>query len=91
MSDVHVIFVSHFAKTGPHQSRYFDNDNLDMKANLDVIVSLVCVNDATRYCGNLYLSQDDVCEYSELFIISKSSIKAWAESHSHLDFARTIV
>lgn len=91
MGDAYVIFVSHFAKTGPHQSRYFDNDNLDIKAILDVIVLLVCIDDATRYCDNLYLSQDDPHEYSELFIISKSNLKAWAESNSHLDFARTIV
>lgn len=91
MRDAHVIFVSYFEKNGPHRSCYFDNDNLAIKAILDVIVPLVCIDDATRYCDNLYLSQDDVQAFSELFIISKSNLKAWVASNSHLDFARTIL
>ena len=88
MNDAHIIFVSHFAKKGPHNSLYFDNDNLAIKAILDAIVPLVCFDDASRYCDNHYISQDDVREYTELFVIKKSCLKAWARSNSHLDVAK---
>lgn len=90
MDDVDVIFVSHFLKNGPHQSHYFDNDNLSIKSILDAIVPLVCVDDATKYCDNFYLSQHDSNEFSELFIVPKEQLKAWAAAHQELDFARNI-
>ena len=91
MNDAHIIFVSHFAKKGPHNSLYFDNDNLAIKAILDAIVPLVCFDDASRYCDNHYISQDDVREYTELFVIKKSCLKAWARSNSRLDFAKAVL
>lgn len=91
MKDAYIIFVSHFPKNGPHKSLYFDNDNLAIKAILDVIIPLVCIDDATRYCDNLYLSQDDTREYSELFVVDKPHIKVWAKSESSLDFARAFL
>lgn len=91
MSDANVIFVSHFLKDGPHCSHYFDNDNLAIKSILDVIVPFICIDDATRFCDNFYLSQHDTNEFSELYIVKKDCIKAWAEAHRELDFARTII
>lgn len=91
MDDVDVIFVSHFLKNGHHQSHYFDNDNLAIKSILDAIVPLVCVDDATRYCDNFYLSQHDMNEFSELYIVRKGCTKAWATAHKELDFVRAII
>lgn len=90
MRDANVIFVSHFLKDGPHSSHYFDNDNLSIKSILDAIVPLVCVDDATKYCDNFYLSQHDSNEFSELFIVPKEQLKAWAAAHQELDFARNV-
>ncbi len=90
MDNIDVIFVSHFLKNGHHQSHYFDNDNLAIKSILDAIIPLVCVDDATRYCDNFYLSQHDSNEFSELFIVPKEQLKAWAAAHQELDFARNI-
>ena len=91
MSDANVIFVSHFLKNGPHQSHYFDNDNLAIKSILDIIVPFICIDDATKYCDNFYLSQHDMNEFSELYIVRKGCIKAWAAAHRELDFARAII
>ena len=91
MDDIDVIYVSNFLKNGHHQSHYFDNDNLAIKSILDAIVSLVCVDDATRYCDNFYLSQHDMNEFSELYIVRKGCTKAWAAAHKELDFARAII
>ena len=70
---------------------YFDNDNLAIKSILDIIVPYICIDDATRYCDNFYLSQHDMNEFSELYIVKKSCIKAWAAAHRELDFARAII
>ena len=91
MDNIDVIFVSHFLKNGHHQSHYFDNDDLAIKSILDAIVPLVCVDDATRYCDNFYLSQHDMNEFSELYIVRKGCTKAWAAAHKGLDFARAII
>ena len=91
MSGANVIFVSHVLNDGPHKSRYFDNDNLAIKSILDIIVPYICIDDATRYCDNFYLSQHDMNEFSELYIVKKSCIKAWAAAHRELDFARAII
>ena len=91
MDNIDVIFVSHFLKNGHHQSHYFDNDNLAIKSILDAIIPLVCVDDATRYCDNFYLSQYDMNEFSELYIVRKGCTKAWAAAHKGLDFARAII
>ena len=91
MSDANVIFVSHFLKDGPHKSHYFDNDNLAIKSILDIIVPYICIDDATRYCDNFYLSQHDINEFSELYIVRKGCIKAWAAAHRELDFASAII
>ena len=90
-ASIDVIFVSHFLKNGHHQSHYFDNDNLAIKSILDAIIPLVCVDDATRYCDNFYLSQYDMNEFSELYIVRKGCTKAWAAAHKELDFARAII
>lgn len=91
MDNIDVIFVSHFLKNGHHQSHYFDNDDLAIKSILDAIIPLVCVDDATRYCDNFYLSQHDMNEFSELYIVRKGCTKAWAAAHKELDFARAII
>jgi hypothetical protein len=91
MRDANVIFVSHFLKDGPHFSHYFDNDNLAIKSILDIIVPFICIDDATRYCDNFYLSQHDANEFSELYIVRKGCMKAWAAAHEELDFARSII
>ena len=65
--------------------------NLAIKSILDAIVPLVCVDDATRYCDNFYLSQHDMNEFSELYIVRKGCTKAWAAAHKELDFARAII
>lgn len=91
MDDIDVIYVSNFLKNGHHQSHYFDNDNLAIKSILDAIIPLVCVDDATRYCDNFYLSQYDMNEFSELYIVRKGCTKAWAAAHKELDFARAII
>ena len=68
-----------------------NNENLAIKSILDAIVPLVCVDDATRYCDNFYLSQHDMNEFSELYIVRKGCTKAWAAAHKELDFARAII
>lgn len=59
--------------------------------DVDAIVPLVCVDDATRYCDNFYLSQHDMNEFSELYIVRKGCTKAWATAHKELDFVRAII
>ncbi len=63
MDNIDVIFVSHFEKRSSPIT-LFDNDNLAIKSILDAIIPLVCVDDATRYCDNFYLSQHDMNEFS---------------------------
>ena len=74
MDDIDTIFVSHFLKNGHHQSHYFNNDNLAIKSILDAIVPLVCVDDATRYCDNFYLSQHDMNKFSELDVYKRQGL-----------------
>lgn len=46
---------------------------------------------ASNECDNFYLSQYDMNEFSELYIVRKGCTKAWAAAHKGLDFARAII
>ena len=87
MDDIDVIFVSKTVIT----NHTILTTIIAIKSILDAIVPLVCVDDATRYCDNFYLSQHDMNEFSELYIVRKGCTKAWAAAHKELDFARAII
>ena len=87
MDDIDVIFVSKTVIT----NHTILTTIIAIKSILDAIVPLVCVDDATRYCDNFYLSQHDMNEFSELYIVRKGCTKAWAAAHKGLDFARAII
>ena len=87
MDDIDVIFVSKTVIT----NHTILTTIIAIKSILDAIIPLVCVDDATRYCDNFYLSQYDMNEFSELYIVRKGCTKAWAAAHKELDFARAII
>lgn len=84
----YVIFIHHYDGTDPHKQPYFDNDNLAIKAILDSVLPYVCYDDASCYCSNLYLSQPDVSDFSELIILEKCNAKRWICERNELDFSK---
>lgn len=90
MESVVVVFVNRYVHSSPHKQPYFDNDNLAIKAILDSVVPYICYDDASRFCDNLYLSQPGQNDYSELFIIRKSSFPFWVSKHLELDFCSNL-
>ena len=84
----YVIFIHHYDGADPHKQPYFDNDNLAIKAILDSVLPYVCYDDASCYCSNLYLSQPDVSDFSELIILEKCNAKRWICERNELDFSK---
>lgn len=88
IEDAYVFFIHHFDETDPHKQPYFDNDNLAIKSIFDSVLPFVCFDDASCYCSNLYLSQPDSRDYSELVVIQKSRAKQWILQRTDLQFSR---
>lgn len=83
-----IIYVSYFEKSEQNTVPYFDNDNLAIKQILDVIVPIYCVDDASIYCDNLYLSQPGSEEKTELFVVPKENFGLWLRRNQHLNFCK---
>lgn len=83
-----VVYNNHFIPERTKKQPYFNNDNLAIKAILDAVVPIVCIDDATLFCDNLYTSQPDSRQYVELFLVEKSSYSLWKRSYSGLPICR---
>lgn len=90
MESAAVVYVSHYAKDATHRQPYFDNDNLAIKAVLDSVVPYICFDDAANFCDNLYLSQPDEANFSELFVVRKAAFPHWVQAHQELEFCRNL-
>lgn len=90
-SAAYVIYVSHFIMSEPKRQPYFDNDNLSIKQILDSVVPYICLDDASKFCDNLYFSQPDSECYAELFVVEKSKIYGWIQSHQAIPFCREVM
>lgn len=87
-SAAYVIYVSHFVANSPKRQPYFDNDNLAIKQILDSIVPYICLDDAAKFCDNLYFSQPGSACFAELFVVEKARIGEWLSAHKGLQFCR---
>lgn len=87
-SAAYVIYVSHFVESAPKRQPYFDNDNLAIKQILDSVVPYICLDDAAKFCDNLYFSEPDSACFTELYVVEKSKIGEWLSAHRGLQFCR---
>lgn len=87
-SAAYVIYVSHFVENEAKRQPYFDNDNLSIKQILDSIVPLICLDDAAKFCDNLYFSEPDSECYTELCVVEKSKIGGWLSDYQGIQFCQ---
>ena len=91
LEEVYVIYITYFdASLPPEKQPYFDNDNLEIKRLLDVVVCNVCVDDAAKFCQNLYLYEPAETNYSELWVVPRQGFSHWISAHSGFKFARDL-
>ena len=86
-----IVYINHFTENAIRKQPFFDNDNLAIKAILDAAVPLLCTDDASKYCDNLYISQPDRRNFVELFLVEKSSFSLWKGLHQELFYCRDYV
>ena len=91
IQSAYVIYLSHFDKSNPSKQPYFDNDNLAIKALLDAVLPHVCPDDAAVFCSNLYLTQSDQTQFTELFVVPKCHFNQWISENKSLEFCKDIV
>lgn len=90
MKAANVIYVHHFHCSSDGKQPYFDNDNLAIKGVLDMVIPLLCVDDAYVFCDNFYVAQPDEMDYAELIVMPKGQLLAWANSRPELEFTKEL-
>lgn len=73
-----IVYVQHYDSRDGAIAPYYDNDNLAIKAYLDVIVPQICHDDAALFCDNIYCMQADTDSFAELFVINEGHLRDWA-------------
>ena len=86
---VYVIYAHHDVLN--HAQPYYDNDNLSIKAILDSVLPAVCVDDAARYCSNVYLFVPDERQYTDLFVVERSHLAEWVAQHPNLPLSKDLL
>ena len=85
----YVIYINHFdSSMPPVQQPYYDNDNIAIKGILDSVVPYICVDDAIKYCDNLYVAQPDYRDYVEVNVVKEDMYPYWLRSRTDLNFAK---
>lgn len=80
----YVIYVHHALAGSGKKPDYYDNDNLAIKALLDTVLPLVCVDDAACICDNLYFYISGVRRQTALWVVDKSHLADWAAMHPEM-------
>lgn len=80
----YVIYI-HYDVAGK-QAAYYDNDNLAIKALLDTVLPVVCLDDAAPLCDNLFFYVDDPGNqpHTELWVVEHHHLAEWAALHPEL-------
>ena len=81
----YVIYV-HYDVADTRLAAYYDNDNLAIKALLDTVLPVVCLDDAAPLCDNLYFYVDgpDQQPHTELWVVEHDHLAQWAALHPEL-------
>lgn len=82
------LFVSHVTTDNRGVVPYYDNDNLAIKSIIDSIIPAVCPDDAIRYIDNMYFTQVDTSNFTEVFVIRDGHFGEWLSLFSAYDFAK---
>lgn len=80
----YVLYV-HYDVAGM-QAAYYDNDNLAIKALLDTVLPVVCLDDAAPLCDNLYfyVAGPGHQPHTELWVVEHHHLAQWAALHPEL-------
>lgn len=85
------IFVNYMGPSWEGSQPYYDNDNLLIKRMLDAIISFVGVDDAARYCTNLYSYAEGEAPSFAIFVVEQGYLFEWAETHPEVFLAKELL
>ncbi len=86
--EIDVIFVNRIVKTSKARQPYYDNDNILIKRILDSIISFVAIDDAARYCSNIYSYTETDSFGFVIYVVERGHFSAWAAAHQEIKFAQ---
>ena len=89
--ELYAIFVNYMDGSSGGAQPYYDNDNLLIKRMLDAIISFVGIDDAAKYCSNLYSYADGESAAFAIYAVEKGHLCEWAESHPEVFLAKEIL
>lgn len=79
----YVVYI-HYDVADAKRAAYYDNDNLAIKALLDVVMPVVCCDDAAPLCDNLYFYVSGHQPHTELWVVERHHLSQWASLHPEL-------
>ena len=89
--ELFAIFVNYMVPNWDGSQPYYDNDNLLIKRMLDAIISFVGVDDAAKYCSNLYSYAEGSQPSFAIFVVEKGYLFEWAQKHTEVFLAKELL